>query len=205
MKHKQEDKMVSPAQNNIANELYQTISNAKFTQVLCLLNPEFALTINHFKRIKDITHNSYWIDTQKCITKSGNPIASGVFDIFGRFESRLACEARDKMVEWAPEHKEELGETAQIALRQLDIGVMYWINKMQKETTLADELALYCLRKVYNRHIKVYTSSYCWTTLRDQFTLSQATKWQTSKYLGIAFCESLSKNPETIITKYPFS
>ena len=77
------------------------------------------------------------------------------------------------MIEWALEHKEELGETAQIALRQLDIGLMYWINRMQKETTPADELALYCLSKVYNRHVKVYTSSYCWTTLRDQFTLSQ--------------------------------
>ena len=43
---------------------------------------------------------------------------------------------------------------------------------MQKETTPADELALY-ISKVYNRHIKVYTSSYCWTTLRDQFTLTQ--------------------------------
>ena len=44
---------------------------------------------------------------------------------------------------------------------------------MQIETTPADELALYCLSKVYKRHVKVYTSSYCWTTLCDQFTLSQ--------------------------------
>ena len=71
------------------------------------------------------------------------------------------------------EHKGELGEMARIALKQLDIGLMYWINQMQKETTPADELALYCLNKVYNRHVKVYTSSYCWTTLRDQFTLTQ--------------------------------
>ena len=104
--------MASPDQNNIANELLQTISNTKFTQGLCLLNPEFALTINHFKRIKDITHSSYWIDTQKCITKSGKTITSGIFDIFGRFESWLASEARDEMIEWALEHKGELGETA---------------------------------------------------------------------------------------------
>ena len=165
--------MASPGRNSIANELLQKISDAKFTQVLCLLNPEFALTVNHFKRIKDITHNNYWIDTQKCITKSGKPIASGIFDIFGRFESHLASESRDKMIEWALEHKEELGETVRIALRQLDVSLMYWINRMQKETTPADELALYCLSKVYNRHVKVYTSSYCWTTLRDQFTLTQ--------------------------------
>ena len=82
-KCKQEDKMASPVQNSISNELLHMISNAKFTQVLCLLNPEFALTINHFKRIKDIAHNSHWIDTQKCISKSGKPIASGIFDIFG--------------------------------------------------------------------------------------------------------------------------
>ena len=131
------------------------------------------MTINHFKRIKDIAHGSYWIDTQKCITKSGKPIASGVFNIFGCFESRLACEVRGSMVEWALEHKEELSETARIALDQLDIGLMYWINQMQKETTPADELALYCLSKVYNRHVKVYTSSFCWTTLCDQFTLTQ--------------------------------
>ena len=118
-------KMALPGQNSIANELLQTISDAKFTQVLCLLNPEFVLTVNHFKRIKDIAHNNYWIDTQRCITKSGKSIASGIFDIFGRFESCLACKSRDK----------------------------------------ADELALYCLSKVYNRHVKVYTSSYCWTTL----------------------------------------
>ena len=88
------------------------ILNAKFTHVLCLLNPEFALTINHFKWIKDITHNSYWIDMQKCISKSGKPIASGIFDIFGQFESQLASEARDEMIEWALEHKEELSEIA---------------------------------------------------------------------------------------------
>ena len=112
MKHKQEGKMASPVQNNIANELLQTISHAKFTQVLCLLNPEFTLTINHFKRIKDITHNSYWISTQRCITKASKPITSGIFDIFGCFESHLACEARDDMIEWALEHKEELSEIA---------------------------------------------------------------------------------------------
>ena len=131
--------MASLVQNNIANELLEIISNAKFTQVLCLLNPDFALTINHFKRIKDIAHNSYWIDTQKCITKTGKPIASGIFDIFGHFESHLACEARDEMIEWALEHKEELSETAQIALRQMDIGLTYWINEMQKESTPADK------------------------------------------------------------------
>ena len=157
--------MASPGRNSIANELLQTISDAKFTQVLCLLNPEFALTVNHFKRIKDITHNNNWIDTQKCITKSGKPIASGIFDIFERFELCLVSESRDEMVEWALEHKEELGETVRIALRQLDVSLMYWINRMQKETIPADELALYCLSKVYNRHVKVYTSSYCWTTL----------------------------------------
>ena len=96
--------------------------------------------------------------------KNRQPIASGIFDIFGQFESRLASEARDEMIE-GPLNTKKLSETAQIALRQLDMGLMYWINRMQKEMTPADELALYCLSKVYNRHVKVYTSSYCSTTL----------------------------------------
>ena len=77
------------------------------------------------------------------------------------------------MIEWVLEHKEELQAMASIALRQLDIGLTYWINRMQKKTTLANELALYCLSRVYEQHVKVYTSSFCWTTLRDQFKLMQ--------------------------------
>ena len=32
---------------------------------------------------------------------------------------------------------------------------------------------MYCLSRLYERHVKVYTSSFCWTTLRDQYRLTQ--------------------------------
>ena len=77
MKCKQEDKMASPDQNSIANELLQTISNAKFTQVLCLLNPEFALTINHFKRIKDIAIVATGSTLKSVLQNLANPSLQG--------------------------------------------------------------------------------------------------------------------------------
>ena len=64
------------------------------------------------------------------------------------------------MIEWALEHKEELQTTASIALRQLDIGLTFWINQMQKETTPANELALFCLsRGVTGKPIDVTPNS----------------------------------------------
>ena len=45
---------------------------------------------------------------------------------------------------------------------------------MQKDSTPADEIALYCISHLYNCHIKVYTSSYCWSTLQNQFTMMPA-------------------------------
>ena len=140
-KVRKEDKMASKRKKSIANELLDEISCAKFTQVLCLLNEEFALTIEQFKCIRDIAQSMYWVDTQKCISKSGRPIASGIFNIYGKFVSRLASEVCDEMIEWALDNKEELQNVVGIALRQLDISLMYWINRMQKESTPADEIA----------------------------------------------------------------
>ena len=72
--------------NSITSELLEEILCAKFTQVLCLLSQESALTVEQFKRIRDITQSTYWVDTQKCFSKSGRPIASGIFNIFGKFD-----------------------------------------------------------------------------------------------------------------------
>ena len=44
-----EDKMVSCEKNSLASELLSKIITHKFTQVLCLLNPDHALTVDHFK------------------------------------------------------------------------------------------------------------------------------------------------------------
>ena len=48
----------------IASELLEEISCAKFTQVLCLLSQESALTVEQFKQIRDIAQSTYWVDTQ---------------------------------------------------------------------------------------------------------------------------------------------
>ena len=92
------------------------MASHKFTQVLCVLNPEHALTVEHFERIKDLTGSTYFVDMQKCISKTGKPIPSGILESFGCFNSMSACDVWHEMISWTLDNKEELKETVRIML-----------------------------------------------------------------------------------------
>ena len=41
---------------------------------------------------KDQTIGTYWVDMQKCISKTGKPIPAGIFEEFGCFNNMDACD-----------------------------------------------------------------------------------------------------------------
>ena len=67
--------MASPDQNSIANELLQTISNAKFTQVLCLLNPEFISIISKESRTSPMVATGSTL--KSALQNPENPLCQG--------------------------------------------------------------------------------------------------------------------------------
>ena len=48
-----------------------------------------------------------------------------------------------------------------------------WLEHTVKDKNPADEIAIYCLARMYSRHVVIYTSSYCWSTLMRHFMYNE--------------------------------
>ena len=49
-------------------------------------------------------------------------------------------------------------------LRDKELTLPDWIEKMQKETTPGDDMCLYLLARTYNKHVYVHNKLFYWCT-----------------------------------------
>ena len=52
-----------------------------------------------------------------------------------------------------------------MAMHHKNINFDSWLENMQKVTTEGDDIALYILARMYNKHVFVHNSMYGWSTL----------------------------------------
>ena len=52
-----------------------------------------------------------------------------------------------------------------MAMQHKNIELDSWIENMQKATTEGDDISLYILVRMYNKHVFVHDSRYGWSTL----------------------------------------
>ena len=48
-----------------------------------------------------------------------------------------------------------------------------WLNYTSKDKNPADEIAIFCLARMYNKHIMIYTTLYCWSKLLHHFSYTE--------------------------------
>ena len=61
-----------------------------------------------------------------------------------------------------------------IALNQRKLSFAKWLQKITlNELFIPDDLTIYCLSRFLNVHTLVYTKDFCWSTLLEQFKMSE--------------------------------
>ena len=61
-----------------------------------------------------------------------------------------------------------------IALNQRKLSFAEWLQKITlNELFIPDDLTIYCLSRFLNVHTLVYTKDFCWSTLLEQFKMSE--------------------------------
>ena len=90
---------------------------------------------------------------------------NALFDLFGEFSNQTGSIVHDNMVGWAFDNYRLLENVCKIAMEQRKMTLHGWINEMASEQTLGDEIALYILSRMYQKHAFVYTQMFWWMTL----------------------------------------
>ena len=106
-----------------------------------------------------------WIDTGIFSkgTRLYNPY--GLFDLFGEYSGQKADEVHDLMVGWIYDNYRKVKDWTRMVMQQKKIEFDKWLVNIQKTTTHGDDIALYILARMFNKHVFIHNSMYGWSTL----------------------------------------
>ena len=106
-----------------------------------------------------------WIDTGRFTkgTRLHNP--NELFDLFGEYSGQTADEVRDLMIGWIYDNYQNVKGWTRMAMQHKNIDINKWLEDMQKTTMHGDDIALYILSRMYNKHVFIHNSKYGWCTM----------------------------------------
>ena len=165
-------KMASRCNICIVEELNRQLETQPLTKILCMLDNKSCTSVEQFKRSNLFMSSLQWIDSQKFLTHRGAAIASGIFELFGQFSGKSGNEVREDLLVWISENKTEVQTCVKIVLDHKGYNLSYWMTKKSHIQTSADDIAIYCLARMYKRHVIIHTSRFPWSTLSRQCKMS---------------------------------
>ena len=158
---------------SITSELFDSLVSEPFMKVICLLDWKKGLSVEMFKKTCQALAGSYWIDTQHYTSPQGTINVQGINEMFGEYSLTNGGEVRCGLIDWINECKDEIHEYVKIVLGHKGLNFNDWLDYTARDKNPADEIAIFCLARMYSRHVVIYTSSYCWSTLMRHFTYNE--------------------------------
>ena len=147
----------------MAGELLRDLRAKSYDTCISNLTKTHCVNLKKFNRER--LPEGTWITCKRFLTNSNCVVLNALFDLFGEFSDQTGSIVHDNMVGWAFDNYRLLENVCKIAMDQRKTTLRAWINKMAKEQTPGDEIALYVLSRMYRKHAFVYTQMFWWTTL----------------------------------------
>ena len=104
----------------------------------------------------------YWVDTRRFVSKTNRELANGLFEIFGDFSKESAGTVCDNLMGWIYNNFRDVERWTHLMLKDRDITLSRWIEKMHEDTTPGDNICLYLLACMYNKHVYVHNKLFYW-------------------------------------------
>ena len=195
-------KMATNTNNTtIAAELLGEINRKPYVAKVAPLSLEDKLSDNVFQMLKRATSNKYVYSYNRFCTKKGADKPAGLFEIFSDYSGKTASEVRSDMIQYVSNNKQQISDIANeyfVAKRQ---HLEMWIAIMIREKNAGDELALFLLCKLHNRHAVIYNRAKVWTTLCMKTTISLDQLCDiVLVYRNNGFCEAIRKMSTDVAT-----
>ena len=189
------------ATNTIAEELLSKINSKPYVEKVAPLSLDEKLSDNVFQALKRATNHKYVYSYERFCMKKGTDKPAGMFEVFSEYSGKTASEIRSDMIHYVTDNKQyvlELADSYFVAKRQ---HLNMWIVIMNREKNAGDELALFLLCKLHNRHAVIYNRAKAWSTLnmKTNTPLDQLCDI-VLVYRNNGFCEAIRKSATDVAT-----
>ena len=99
------------------------------------------------------------------VSEKQNRDPDNLFTLFGNYSLDTADVVRQKLVDHMESDMSFYGSVACVVLSFKNASIKSWIEDMAEQLTFGDEICLYGLCRMYDRHAMVYTRTKAWNTM----------------------------------------
>ena len=110
-----------------------------------------------------------WVNVRKFVKKHKHYNPSGLFEVFGAFSDQNADDMRDCLMGWILDNYRNVELWLHIALVHKKLTLEVWMENMQDPLTHVDDIALYLLCRMYDKHMYVHTAHFGWCMIPTKF------------------------------------
>ena len=150
----------------MAEELINAMYIKPYAGIIPYLSPSSALTVSDFEKCP--LAKDHWLDLPiECSHHKGRKKRdpNRVFEAFGFYSDHEADEVCEEMLSAISSDFNYYQTVSWIILQLRKTTLSDWCHVMRAASTPADELAIFALSKLYNRHSVVYTKDKTWSTI----------------------------------------
>ena len=143
-------------------------SKHRFNDLIGIISPKNGISIRAFQKRK--LRPGYWVDTRRFLSKTKCELANGMFEIFRDFSEESASVVRENLMGWIYDNYRAVEKWIHVMLAHKDITLPNWIDNMRKDETPGDDVCLYLLARMYNKHVYVHDKHFYWCTAVHKIT-----------------------------------
>ena len=161
---------------SIAGELLRKMSlisqlkNFSYRQYCQALTERDAVQLDDFKKLSISEHHD--IELWYCF-KNGVFNPSHVIDYFARYTDKNCNELRELVIKCAKQKREHCLNVASIVLPLKPLGFDDWCDIMSDCRNACDELFLFMLCELHNRHAVVFMSNQSWSMVQTDEPMTE--------------------------------
>ena len=142
---------------------FEPTNKYKYLELMCIMTSKDVTTL---KKVHGVLKGTgLWVDVKRFVKSNKQFNPAGLFELFGSFSNQSADDVRDCFIGWIYDNYNSVKGWLKMATKHKKIELNDWIENMRLNTTHGDDIALYLLCRMYNKHAYVHTDRYGWSTL----------------------------------------
>ena len=155
---------------SIAEELFDKINEEGYKNTVAPLSIDDKLPDHIFQELKKTMKGKYRFTYELFSNRRGSPKPNGIFELFERYSGDSIDLIRQRMIDYVHANTPEIKIMTTDYFKEKGGTLMMWAYKMSRPSTAGDELALFLLCKIFNRHAVIHTIKGPWCTLSGDKT-----------------------------------
>ena len=153
-----EEKMLISTEN-----WFEQTNKYKYLELMCTMTSKDVMTLKEVHGV--LKGAGFWVDVKRFVKSNKQFNPARLFELFRSFSDQSADDVRDCFIGWIYDNYNSVKGWLKMAVKHKKIELNDWIEKMRLNTTHSDNMALYLLCRMYNKHAYVHTARYGWSML----------------------------------------